>query len=81
MTTTITTRFNVGDIVYVPTFGMNGKVYEGKVHMVRAEWHPYGFDIQYDIYLNDKTIEEPYCQGWDESHLGATEEEARTYCK
>ena len=76
MTATINTRFEIGQTVFVPTIGLGGKVLCGKVHMIRAEWCPYGFSILYDV-----TFEGEYIKDWPEDKVFATEEEATAACK
>lgn len=43
----INTLYNIGQEVCVTP--MNGKTYRGKIHMIRAEWNPYGAHYHYDI--------------------------------
>ena len=76
MTTTINTKYEIGQVVYLPTIGLGGKVLCGKVHMIRAEWCPYGFGILYDV-----TFEGDYIKDWPEDKVFATEEEAANACK
>ena len=75
MTATISTRFEIGQMVYIPTLGMGGKVLCGKVHMIRAEWSPYGFSMLYDV-----TVNGDYIKDWPEEKIGATSEEAASFC-
>lgn len=76
MTATINTKFEMGQTVYLPTFGLGGKVICGKVHMIRAEWCPYGFSILYDVAVDGDLIKDV-----PEDKMGATEEEAKVTCR
>jgi hypothetical protein len=76
MKATIETKFEIGQVVYLPSDGMNGKVFEGKVHMVRAEWNPYGNGIYYDVIFTGE-----YIKDISEASLFATYEEAQANCK
>lgn len=76
MTATINTKFEMGQTVYLPTFGLGGKVICGKVHMIRAEWCPYGFSILYDVAVDGDLIKDV-----PEDKVGATEEEAKVICR
>ena len=76
MTATINTRFDIGQTVYLPTIGLGGKVLCGKVHMIRAEWCPYGFGIYYDVVVDDELLKDK-----PEDFVLATAEEAANACK
>ncbi len=76
MTATVNTRFDIGQTVYLPTFGLGGKVLCGKVHMIRAEWCRYGFDIYYDVVVDDELLKDE-----TEDFVLETVEEAANACK
>ena len=73
MKTMIETKFEVGQNVYFPS-SMCGRVYEGKIHRISAEWSPFGFSLTYDVLIGNELS-----KGIDESRLFATEEEARMF--
>lgn len=76
MTATINTKFEIGQTVYLPTFGLGGKVICGKVQMIRAEWCPYGFSLYYDVVADGD-----YTKDWPEDKTFATEAEAKAACR
>ena len=76
MTATINSKFEIGQTVYLPTLGLGGKVICGKVHMIRAEWCPYGFGLYYDVVAGGD-----YTKDWPEDKTFATEEEAHAACR
>ena len=78
METTLKTRFDVGQEIFMLTLDRDDVV-PVRVHMIRAEWHPYGTSIAYDVYpLQDgKRIRRgDYIKDWTDPWLFATREEA-----
>jgi hypothetical protein len=78
METRIKTRFDIGQEIYLLTLDRDDVV-PVKVHMVRAEWHPYGFGIYYDVYPteNGKYIKKgDYIKDMNDNWLFDTREEA-----
>lgn len=78
MKTTINTTFDVGQEIYLLTINKDDVV-PVKVHMIRAEWHPYGTGIYYDIYPteNGKYIKQgAYIKDMTDDWLFKTREEA-----
>ena len=76
-------KFEVGQEVYLLTHAKD-EVIPVRVHMVRAEWSPYGFILQYDVYptkagryihMGD------FLQQISEEYLFATEDKARAQMK
>ena len=72
----IETRFDVGQEVYLPTYGLNGKVLFGKVHRITVEWSPYGGGVYYDVCVGDELS-----KGIPESAVTLTREEAEEFMK
>lgn len=59
MEKTINPKYDIGQMVSATL--MNGKTYKGKIHMIRAEWSPYGASYHYDITMPyDKELDDWY---------------------
>jgi hypothetical protein len=59
MEKTINPKYDIGQMVNATL--MNGKTYKGKIHMIRAEWNPYGASYHYDITMAyDKELDDWY---------------------
>lgn len=72
----VETRFDVGEEVYLPTYGLNGKVLFGKVHRITIEHSVYGDGIYYDVCVGDELV-----KGTPEVAVAKTKEEAENFCK
>ena len=72
----VDTRFDVGEEVYLPTYGLNGKVLFGKVHRITIERSAYGSGIYYDVCVGDELVKEI-----PEVAVAKTKEEAEDFCK
>ena len=71
----IETKFDVGEEVYLPTYGLNGKILFGKVHRITIEHSTYGSGIYYDVAVGDELVKEtPECA------VAKTREDAELLC-
>lgn len=70
----IKTRFNVGEEVYLPTYGLGGKILFGKVHRITFEISPYGSGIYYDVVVDGELL-----KGTPEVVVAKTKEEAEKF--
>ena len=52
MEATIRTKYDIGQSVYMWAYGYK-KVFSVKIHMVKPQWSPYGFYINYDVYSDE----------------------------
>lgn len=75
MKAVIDTRFDVGEEVYLPTYGLGGKILFGKVHRVTVEWSQYGGGTYYDVVVDGELS-----KGIPEVAVAKTREEAEKFC-
>lgn len=71
----VETKFDVREEVYLPTYGLNGKVLFGKVHRIIIEHSVHGDGIYYDVCVGDELIKEI-----PEVAVAKTKEEAEQFC-
>ena len=70
-------KYNLGQKVYIPTHGYEGVVFEGNIHMIKFELHPYGESIHYDVVVSYHPIlDDNYLANISESEVYRTYEEA-----
>lgn len=68
MEKTINPKYDIGQMVNATL--MNGKTYKGRIHMIRAEWSPYGSSYHYDITMDyDKELDDWYVANLSEKQI------------
>ena len=64
----INPKYDIGQMVNATL--MNGKTYKGRIHMIRAEWNPYGSSYLYDITMDyDKELDDWYVANLSEKQI------------
>lgn len=68
MEKTINPKYDIGQMVIATL--LNGKTYKGRIHMIRAEWSPYGESFHYDITMDyDKELDDWYVSNLAERQI------------